>query len=150
MLPLFAALALVTARLDSPSTDKAEKLAKAALAQHTSPRGAAPLIRLHAMLDEVDDLNLLAQPYAILLTRRSTDPHVRTLARLFFADVERARGRTTKAIDVLEPLGFMQDWWVVGGFDNEGKAGCDVDHGPESAPRPRRRTKHCAHQHRRR
>ena len=133
MIALLALALLSTGRLDSPSTDRAEKLAKAALVQHSSPRGAAPLIRLHAMLDEVDDLNLLAQPYAILLSRRSTDPHVRTLARLIYADVERSRGRTTKAIDVLEPLGFVQDYWVVGGFDNEGKAGCDVDYGPESA-----------------
>ena len=109
MLPLLTALALVTGRLDSPSTDRAEKLAKAALAQSGTPRGAPPLIRLHALLDEVDDLNLLAQPYAALLARRGTDPFVRTLARLFFADVERARGRTTKPIAVLEPLGFMQD-----------------------------------------
>jgi len=134
MLPLLTVVALLTTgRLDSPSTDRAERLAKTALIQHSSPRGAAPLIRLHAMLDEVDDLNLLAQPYSILLSRRSTDPHVRTLARLFYADVERARGRTTKANDMLEPLGFMQDFWVIGGFDNEGKAGCDVDYGPESA-----------------
>ena len=134
MLPLLATVALlVTGRLDSPSTDRAEKLAKQVLIQHSSPRAAAPLIRLHAMIDEIDDLNLLAQPYSILLARRSTDSHVRTLARMFYADVERARGRTTKAIDVLEPLGFIQDFWVVGGFDNEGKAGCDVDYGPESA-----------------
>ncbi|MBS1153162.1 MAG: hypothetical protein H6Q89_4860, partial [Myxococcaceae bacterium] len=134
MIPLLATVALLaTGRLDSPSTDRAEKLAKAVLVQHTSPRGAAPLIRLHAMIDEVDDLNLLAQPYAILLARRSTDPQVRVLARLFYADVERARGRTTKAIDILEPLGFVQDYWVIGGFENEGKAGCDVDYGPETA-----------------
>ena len=73
MIALLALALLSTGRLDSPSTDRAEKLAKAALVQHSSPRGAAPLIRLHAMLDEVDDLNLLAQPYAILLSRRSTD-----------------------------------------------------------------------------
>ncbi len=134
MLNLLATVALLaTGRLDSPSTDRAEKLAKTVLIQHASPRGAAPLIRLHAMLDEVDDLNLLAAPYSILLSRRSTDPHVRMLARLFYADVERARGRTTKAIEILEPLGFIQDYWVVGGFDNEGKSGCDVDYGPESA-----------------
>ena len=135
MLSLLTTLTLLTAagRLDSPVTDRAEKLGKAALAQPSTPRAAASLIRLHALLDEVDDLNLLAQPYATLLARRGTDPMVRNLARSFYADVERARGRTTKAIDILEPLGFVQDFWVTGGFDNEGKGGCDTDFGPESA-----------------
>ena len=133
MLASFALTALLLTRLDSPITDRAEALAKEVLKQGNDPRGAAPLMRLHALLDDVDDLNLLAEPYTALIYRRNTDPHVRVLARLFMSDVERARGRTVKAQELITELGFIQDFHVVGSFDNEGKAGCETDFGPESA-----------------
>ncbi len=129
---LLLAAALLT-RLPSPTTDRAEALAKEALSKGHDVRAAAPLIRLHGLLDDVDDLNLLAEPYAALMYRQNTDAHVRTLARLFYADVERARGRSVKGREHIDALDFVQDWWVVGGFDNEGKAGCDTDFGPEAA-----------------
>jgi len=133
MLSTVALTALLLTRLDSPVTDRAEALAKEALKNGNDPRGAAALIRLHALLDEVDDLNLLAEPYTNLIYRRNTESHVRDLARAFLADVERARGRTVKAQEWMTELGFVQDFHVVGAFDNEGKGGCDTDFGPESA-----------------
>ncbi len=39
-----------------------------------------------------------------------------------------------RAKDLTAELGFVQDWHLVGGFDNEGKGGCDTDFGPEAAP----------------
>ncbi len=122
--------ALLLSRLDSPVTDRAEALSKEVLKLGNDPRDAAPLIRLHSL---IDDLNILADPYSSLIYRRNTDPHVRDLARIFMADVERARGRTQKAAEQISELGFIQDFHVVGSFDNEGKAGCDTDFGPESA-----------------
>lgn len=133
MSPLFLVPLALLARLDSPVTDRAEALAKQAIKQGHEARGAAPLIRLAGLLDEVDDLNLLAEPYANLVFRRNTHPEVRSLARYYYAELERARGRTSRGGDMLEPLGFMQDFYVVGGFDNEGKQGCDTDWGPEGA-----------------
>ena len=133
MLNALVLTALLLSRLDSPVTDRAEALTKEVLKNGHEPRGAAALIRLHSLIDEVDDLNLLAEPYSALIYRRNTDPHVRVLARLFMADVERARGRTQKAAELINELGFIQDFHVVGAFDNEGKAGCDTDFGPESA-----------------
>ncbi len=133
MISLLVLQLTVLGRLDSPVTDRAEALAQQALARAHEPRGAAPLIRLRQLLDEVDDLNLLAEPFSQVAFRRTTDANVRTLARLFLADVERARGRTVKAQAMVDDLGFIQDWHVVGAFDNEGKAGCDTDFGPESA-----------------
>lgn len=124
---------LLTGRLESPVTDRAELLGKQALQRGSEPRGAASLIRLRAMLDDVDDLNLLAEPFAQLVSRRSTDERVRVLAQMFLADVERTRGRTVKAQDMIRDLGFVQDWQVVGSFENEGKGGCDTDFGPESS-----------------
>lgn len=133
MLNAFVVSALLLSRLDSPVTDRAEALGKEVLKIGSDPRAAAPLIRLHALIDDLDDLNLLAEPYTSLIYRRNTDPHVRAMARLFMADVERARGRTQKAQEQINELGFIQDFHVVGAFDNEGKAGCETDFGPESA-----------------
>lgn len=134
LLSLTAALCLASApRLDSPVTAEAEALARQALSQPNESRAAAALVKLHALLDEVDDLNLLAEPYTTVTWRRNVDPQVRVLAKLLLADVERARGRTVKSQESLAQLGFVKDWWVVGSFDNEGKTGCDTDWGPESA-----------------
>lgn len=133
MLAPYLVAALLLTRLDSPVTDRAEALAKETLKNGNDPRAAASLIRLHSLLDDVDDLNLMAEPYTALIYRRNTDPQVRMLARLFMADVERARGRTLKAQELINELGFIQDFHVVGAFDNEGKGGCDTDFGPESA-----------------
>lgn len=133
MLAPYLVVALSLARLDSPVTDRAEALAKEALKNGADPRAAASLIRLHTLLDDVDELNLLAEPYSALMYRRNTDGQVRALAKRFMADVERARGRTTKAQELITDSGFIQDFHVVGSFDNEGKGGCDTDFGPESA-----------------
>lgn len=132
LLTALAALALA-APLDSPVTARADALGKQAIARANDPRAAAALIRLHELADDVDDLNLLAEPYSSLIWRRSTEDNVRLVAQLFMADVERARGRTVKAKEIISSLGFVQDWHVVGSFDNEGKGGCDTDFGPESA-----------------
>jgi len=125
--------ALLLARLDSPVTAQAEALGKVAVSRASDPRGAAALIRLHGLMDEVDDLNLLAEPYFTVAARGSTDPNVRALARMLLVDLERARGRTVRAQDLIRDLGFVQDWYVVGAFDNEGRGGCDTDFGPEAA-----------------
>ena len=101
MLAPYLAAALLLSRLNSPVTDRAEFLAKEALKNGNDPRAAASLMRLHALIDDLDDLNLLAEPYTALMYRRNTDPHVRNLARQLMSEVERTRGRTTKAASVL-------------------------------------------------
>jgi tetratricopeptide (TPR) repeat protein/transglutaminase-like putative cysteine protease len=118
---------------ENPVASRARAYARDALAKAASLEAAAPLIRLHTLLPDVDDLNLLAEPYAMLLGRPGVNREVRHLARLFFADVEQARGRTTRGGEALEPLGFISDFYAAGGFDNEGKGGCDTDFGPEGA-----------------
>jgi tetratricopeptide (TPR) repeat protein/transglutaminase-like putative cysteine protease len=136
LLPLLTLLAVTSAsaREADPATQLAEAEAKQALALYNSPRAAAHLVRLQSYRDEVEDLNLFAQTYHDLLGRRATDPLVRALTRMLYADIERARGRYTKATEQLEPLGFVREFYIAGAFDNEGRSGCDVDYGPESKP----------------
>ncbi|HZH04675.1 MAG TPA: DUF3857 domain-containing protein, partial [Myxococcaceae bacterium] len=96
-----------------------------------SPRGAVELIRLQALRDELPDLEPLARTYRALARDARADPFVRTTAGAFLADVERARGRTREAEQAAGELHPLRDFYVVGGFDNEGKAGCDTAYEPE-------------------
>ena len=125
----FAALA----GAPDPTAELADSLARQAHEHARSPRAAAYLVRLHALRDEVEDLNLLGQTYEQLAGQRSTDPLVRDLARMLAVNLERGRGRLGKAVELSTELGYLHDFYVTGGFDNEGKAGCDTDFGPEAA-----------------
>ena len=117
---------------EDPTAQLAQSEADAAQRLRQSPRGAVHLMRLHALRDEVPDLALFSQAYRRLLADSGADPMVRTLARMFAADIERARGRLNKAAELVQPLGYITDFYVLGSFDNEGKAGCGIDFGPES------------------
>lgn len=129
-------LALVSPRV-ALSSQAAEEAAQAhaqqALELASSPRGVAHLMRLHGLMDDVEDLHLLVQTYGQVLGRRSSDPLTRATAHLLLLETERARGRLVRATELRQGLGFLGDFYVAGGFDNEGKGGCDTDFGPEAA-----------------
>jgi tetratricopeptide (TPR) repeat protein/transglutaminase-like putative cysteine protease len=121
-------------RAATDSVTAAREQAEEALKHASSPRGAAQLIRLHALREDLEDLTPLVKTYAEVATRRDTDPGTRTTAWHLFMDLERSRGRLTRASEIHDSsLGFIGDYYVVGGFDNEGKSGCDTDFGPEAA-----------------
>ena len=117
---------------DDPVAAAVRLHSRAALSQGSSPRGAAALIRLHRLRDEADDLAPLVATYGNIAERAVADPFTRFTARWLLADVERARGRLPRVNDLIRQLGFVTDFYVAGSFDNEGKAGCGVDYGPES------------------
>ncbi|NMO18850.1 DUF3857 domain-containing protein [Pyxidicoccus fallax] len=117
-----------------PAADETARVyAAEALKQASSPRGAAMLLRLHDLVDDVEDLTPLLSTYAQVASRRTSDPNTRATAQMLLLDTERARGRLVRANEVRQWLGFVGDYYVVGGFENEGKAGCDTDFGPEAA-----------------
>ncbi len=132
----FLLLPHLLARAESAGEDPMAQLAQteadAASRLRQSPRGAVHLMRLHALRDEVSDLNLFSRAYGEVLSDRRADPMVKTLARIFTADVERARGRLNKAAAMIDALGYLREFYVLGSFDNEGKGGCSIDFGPES------------------
>ncbi len=117
---------------DDPIDQLAQSEADAALRLAKSPRGGVHLMRLQALRDEVADLSLLGNVYRRVLGESRVDPMVRTLARMFAADIERARGRVNKSAELLEPIGYITDFYLLGSFDNEGKSGCNIDFGPEA------------------
>ncbi|MFL5348119.1 MAG: DUF3857 domain-containing protein [Hyalangium sp.] len=123
---------LVLAKPAGP-TEAANQYAAQALELASSPRGTASLIRLHGLEDELEDITPLASTYAELAGKRNADPGTRTTATLLLMDVERSRGRMVHSTELAHSLGFINDFYVVGGFENEGKSGCDTDFGPEAA-----------------
>ncbi|QSQ20011.1 DUF3857 domain-containing protein [Pyxidicoccus parkwayensis] len=134
---LLAAIFVLTCPLWAQAKPAADETARVyaaeALKQASSPRGAATLVRMHGLLDDVEDLTPLISTYAQIASRRTSDPNTRATAQMLLLDAERARGRLVRANEVRQWLGFVGDYYVVGGFENEGKAGCDTDFGPEAA-----------------
>ncbi|HEX8705685.1 MAG TPA: DUF3857 domain-containing protein, partial [Myxococcaceae bacterium] len=124
-------LALATQAGSTP--EQAQAAAAKAVELASSPRGTAHLIRLHGMVDDLEDITPLASAYAQIASRRGADPGTRATAAMLLMDLERARGRTVRAAEVQRSLGFIGDYYVVGSFENEGKSGCDTDFGPEAA-----------------
>lgn len=125
---------LLSGAAPDASATEAQQEAEQALSLAASPRGAAHLLRLQALEQDLEDLTPLAKTYTEVATsRKAVDPGTRATAQFLMMDLERARGRLTRAGEWRDSLGFVRDFYVVGGFDNEGKAGCDKDFGPEAA-----------------
>ncbi|WP_224242325.1 DUF3857 and transglutaminase domain-containing protein [Hyalangium gracile] len=124
---------LASAKPTDPAAEAAQHSSTRALELASSPRGAAYLIRLHGLVEELEDITPLVSTYAQIASKRSADPGTRATATMLLMDLERTRGRTVRAAEVNRSLGFINDYYVVGGFENEGKSGCDTDFGPEAA-----------------
>ncbi|QRN95646.1 DUF3857 domain-containing protein [Archangium violaceum] len=130
---LVLACPLLTRAAAETSATAAREQADEALKLASSPRGAAQLIRLHAFKEDLEDLTPLVKTYGEVISRRDSDAGARATAHLLLMDLERARGRMQRASELQDALGFIGEYYVVGGFDNEGKSGCDTDFGPEAA-----------------
>src|SRR5262249_39585939 len=67
--------------------------------------------------------------------RRATadisQPLVRAHAELLMAGLEQRTGDRRAAAACLGTLGIVDQWWVVGPFDNEGRKGFDTSYPPE-------------------
>jgi cellulose synthase operon protein C len=124
---------LALAKPADPTAAAAQSLADKALELSSSPRGTAYLIRLHGMVEDLEDLTPLVSTYATIASKRGADAGTRATATMLLMDLERARGRTMRSAEVNRSLGFIGEYYVVGGFENEGKSGCDTDFGPEAA-----------------
>lgn len=65
-------------------------------------------------------------------TTQDLAPHVRAYAATLGAYARVRRGDVSAAKQRLKQLGYVDQWWIVGPFDNEGKAGLLASHGPEA------------------
>ena len=115
----------------NPSEERLGVLSQELLAKAHTPRGAAPLFLLASELAEVEDLSRLLPVFSNLAHNKRADERIGALARMLSAQIEYARGNTRRGQAWLEPLGFLRDFWLISGFDNEGQAGCQRKLGPE-------------------
>jgi tetratricopeptide (TPR) repeat protein len=129
--------ALLAAASPAPSVDdplpaEAQLRAKETLSQSRSVRGAAALIRLRGLRDDLADPRPVDATIARIAADAAAQPFTRTLARQVLADIDVGQGKVESAERRLRALGYVQDVYVLGGFDNEGKTSCDTDLGPEA------------------
>ncbi|HTS81071.1 MAG TPA: DUF3857 domain-containing protein [Myxococcaceae bacterium] len=128
---LLAASAPPPPSADDPLPTEAQLRAGEALASARSLRGAAALIRLRGLRDDLADTRPVDGTLSRIASDSRAEPFTRTLARQVLADLDVAQGRVDSAERRLRALGYVQDVYVLGGFENEGKTGCDTDFGPE-------------------
>jgi tetratricopeptide (TPR) repeat protein len=108
------------------------------------------------LAQSIDELNSAAGPEVYTSIRKiwslwgSTDPRfveqalldagsskrlalpAKAYARFLAAHARTRRGDPAGAKRAVAELGFVDEWLVVGPFDNEGKAGYDFEYGPET------------------
>jgi tetratricopeptide (TPR) repeat protein len=133
---LFAAVLAAAAprsSADDPLPAEAQARAQEALAQARSVRGAAALVRLRGLRDDLADPRPVDGTFERIASDPRSDPFTRTLARQVLADLDVVQGRVESAQRRIRSLGYVQEVYVLGGFDNEGKTGCDTDAGPEKS-----------------
>lgn len=107
--------------------------ARDAFAQRAQPRGAIPLLRLRGLRDHVDPASLVGRVHA-LAASPAVPPLRRALALQVEADLRRDLGQLAEADAITRGLGYITSWWIVGPFDNEGRAGFTRTLGPEEHP----------------
>lgn len=116
----------------SPDADRVAPLRQQAIQQSGSPSGLVALHRLYALKGELEELSPLEDALQAVAWTRRANPEIAALARFYAADIERARGLPNRASDELARLAPFTHFMVIGGFDNEGKAGLDRTYPPET------------------
>ena len=91
-----------------------------------------PLHRLYNLKADLDELEPLEDAFSSVASSRRALPEIAALARFYQADILRARGLPNRAADATQKLGLFTHFMLIGGFDNEGKAGFDKAYPPET------------------
>ena len=115
-----------------PFSEELTRLIEEARSRENTPELALTLLNAFELRQRLPNLAPLAQLMQRHASSRRADPRVQELASMLLARVERSRGRLARAEAELKRLGFVDDFWVVGPFDNEGKGGCALPLPPES------------------
>ena len=116
----------------NPSADRVAPLAHQAWQLSNSASALVPLHRLYALKNDLDELEPLEDAFSTVANSRRSLPDIAALARFYEADIMRARGLPNRAADLTQRLGLLTHFMLIGGFDNEGKAGFDKAYPPES------------------
>ncbi|MBQ4334072.1 MAG: hypothetical protein IJC63_01770, partial [Myxococcaceae bacterium] len=115
-----------------PFSEELTRLIEEARSRENTPELALTLLNAFELRHRLPNLAPLAQLMQRHASSRRADPRVQELASMLLARVERSRGRLSRVEAELKRLGFVDDFWVIGPFDNEGKGGCALPLPPES------------------
>jgi tetratricopeptide (TPR) repeat protein len=102
-----------------------------ALARIAEPRGVDALLRMSMMDDSVPDA-LFERRLDELAAARNPHPSVGVLARYLQAKLARRLEGHGPAEEAFARQGFVQEWSLVGPFDNEGRKGFTTAYPPET------------------
>lgn len=133
---LLAAAALALAAAIAPRADAYADLEarflKSLEANRRDPRGLVELYRLRALQPFEDGTAPLEEGLRALLADRGTDPEVAAHGAVLLAEIYRDTGREAEADRLVEGLGFLRRWLLLGPFDDDNKSGFDAAYPPES------------------
>jgi cellulose synthase operon protein C len=115
-----------------PSLAAFERVASELRRRHDDPGAFAALVRMHELVSVLPDLGPAAAAFRAIADDPRAHAEVRSQARWYLAEVERARGRDDASAAELRHLGFLRGWWIAGPFDNEGRAGFERAFPPEA------------------
>jgi tetratricopeptide (TPR) repeat protein len=133
--PLRVLVVLVLVLLAGPASAQTDRFdpelrdAVARLDRARGPEAVAALRRIWDTWDRADPTHVEEQ--LLLVEQGRWSPAMRVYAGTLAAYARLRRGDVTAARRKIAELGFIDEWIAVGPFDNEGKAGFAVEHGPE-------------------
>lgn len=105
-----------------------------AIAELEAARGPYQYAALRRIWNEWGSTDPLGVEQALLDAAQSPalSAPLQSYAGFLAAHARTRRGDPAGAVNAVRRLGYVDRWLVAGPFDNEGKGGFDVDHGPEA------------------
>lgn len=125
------ALSVALASRAEAYADLEARFLKSLETSRSDPRGLVDLYRLRAVLPFVDSTVALEESLRALLADPRTDPEVAAHGAVLLAEIYRDVGRDAEACRLVEGLGFLRSWLLLGPFDDDNKTGFDAAYPPE-------------------
>lgn len=125
------AAAQTTGTTPRGTAGRADAAVAEALAAPADARAVDAVLRLY-QLNDVLGFDPFGRALDRIASARRLHPSAALLVRYLQASLERRRAGTTAAGPRFAEQGFVQRWYVVGPFDNEGRKGTSTAYGPES------------------
>ena len=108
----------------NPYDTEVRGLIQEAVSQANRDRGILPVLEIYRTLDRATP-GVVADAISGLASDRRLPARTRAYATYLLARIEISRGHAERAEALINELGFVRNWRVIGSFDNEGKNGFD-------------------------